>query len=238
MTAPLASAARSAIGEDAENHAARGVARETVMLVTDPWFGDDAIVRCVKAVGAALPKGAFAVQLRDKHRPRTSLRAFAAELLREARAVGARLIVNGDPTVAREVGADGVHLGRAAPSVAEARAIAGTCAWISVAAHSDEDVRRAADEGADAVLVSPVFPSRSPSGHGDVKAPRGLDAMRSARSIAPPRLALYALGGITAENASLCASAGADGVALIRGLLSELEPAAAARGIHDAFAGR
>jgi thiamine-phosphate diphosphorylase len=204
------------------------------VLVTDRTFGDDVIERCVLATGAGLPVGALCVQLRDKSRLRPSLRLFAGRLRMVTQAVGARLLVNGDARIARDVGADGVHLGRGSGSVADARAILRD-GWVSTAAHSDEDVRRASDEGADAVLVSPVFSTRPSFSSGRAKEPRGLTAIRSARSLAGPRTAVFALGGITSENASACIRAGAHGVAVIRALLASDDPERAARAIDDAM---
>jgi thiamine-phosphate pyrophosphorylase len=212
--------------------------RPRIILVTDPAFGDDAIVRCVDAVARVLPAGWLCVQLRDKHRPIVSLRVFASRLRLATRAVGAALVVNGDARLARDVGADGVHLGRDAGTVADARAVCGPSAWVSVAAHSNAAVQRGADDGADAVLVSPVFPSRPPSLLDGLKTGRGLDAVRGARILVGKRCAVYALGGVTADNAAACAAAGADGVALIRALLASAEPARVARALHDALASR
>ncbi|HZU82950.1 MAG TPA: thiamine phosphate synthase, partial [Polyangiaceae bacterium] len=134
-----------------------------LVLITDPVFGDEPIARCVRAVGRALPRGALCVQLRDKRRPVVSLRVFAWRLRAITREIGALLVVNGEPAVARDVGADGVHLGAGACGVAEAKAICGRGAFVSVAAHSDDEVRSAVRDGADAVLVSPVFSTRPPS---------------------------------------------------------------------------
>lgn len=207
-----------------------------LILVTDPVFGDDAIVRCVEQVAGALPAGWLSVQLRDKHRALVSLRVFASRLRLVTRAAGAALVINGDPRLARDVGADGVHLGRDAGKVKDARAICGSRAWVSVSAHSDGAVRRAIADGADAVLVSPVFPSRPPSMLAPSKEARGLDALRAAHTLAAGRLAVYALGGVDADNARACKEAGADGVAMVRALLANLEPARIARAIHDAIA--
>jgi thiamine-phosphate pyrophosphorylase len=107
-----------------------------------------------------------------------------------------------------------------------------------MAAHDDDDVRRAAEGGADAVLVSPVFATRPPSPYAAAKAARGVGAVASARRSSPQSLAVVALGGVTEDNAAQCVAAGADGVALIRALLGRAEPACAARAIHDAFARR
>jgi thiamine-phosphate pyrophosphorylase len=153
------------------------------------------------------------------------------------RTVGARLLVNGDARIARDVGADGVHLGRGSDSVADARFILRD-AWVSTAAHTDDEVRRASDEGADAVLVSPVFTTRPPFSTGPAKEARGLQAIRSARALAGSRMAVVALGGVTPENARACVEAGADGVAVVRALLASADPGRAARAIDDAIVRR
>lgn len=213
------------------------VSSPRVVLVTDRAFGDDVIERCIRAAGAALPAGALSVQLRDGSRLKGSLRLFAGRLRTVTQAVGARLVVNGDARIARDVGADGVHLGRGAGSVAEARAIL-RGAWVSIAAHSDDDVRRAADEGADAVFVSPVFPTRPPTLQARTKEARGLAAIRAARALAGPRTVVFALGGVTADNTQACIRAGAGGVAVLRALLASADPARVARAIDDAMSVR
>jgi thiamine-phosphate pyrophosphorylase len=207
-----------------------------LILVTDPAFGDDPIVRCVERVGRELPRGTFCVQLRDKTRGQGSLRLFASRLRAATRATGSALLVNGSPDVARDVGADGVHLGSSGGSVAEARAIA-RAAWVAVAVHDDEAARRAIAEGADALVVSPVFGSRPPGVGTLAKLGRGLRALESARALAGA-VPIYALGGVDIHNARACREAGAHGVAVMKGLLASASPARAARAIHDAVAPR
>ncbi len=210
--------------------------RPRLVLVTDPSFGDDMIVRCVEEVGTSLPAGALAVQLRDKARGLGSFRLFACSLRVVTRAIGASLIVNGRPDVARDVGADGVHLGADAGSIEGVRRVLPR-AWISVATHSDDDVRRAVGEGADAVIVSPIFASRPPGIAGTTKAGRGLAALRSARGIAGGATVI-ALGGVDAHNAGACGAAGAHAVAVMKALLASSSPVRVALAIHDAVAPR
>jgi thiamine-phosphate pyrophosphorylase len=220
--------------------APRGV-RPRVVLVTDPAFGDDGIARAVEEAGEALPPGWLCVQLRDKGRPRTGLRLFAARLRRVTRDLGAWLVVNADAVVARDVGADGVHLGGGAGTPSDARRVCGPGAWVSVAAHSDHDVRGAIAAGADAVLVSPVFASRPASPLAPAKVGRGTAALASARAIvdqAGRGVLVYALGGVTSATARACRAAGADGVAVVRDIFESAEPYRAARAIHDALARR
>jgi thiamine-phosphate pyrophosphorylase len=215
--------------------------RPRLVLVTDPSFGDDAIVRCTEAVAAALPPGTFCVQLRDKRRPVASLRLMACRLRIVTERAGALLVINGHARLARDVGADGVHLGGGAGTVNEARTAFGRPTWISIAAHSDDDIHRGLAEGADAALVSPVFATSSPPSPGRAaaeKLPRGLAAIRAARAIAGSRLALFALGGVTLARVRSCADAGADGVAVLRALLQSDQPGDLAEAIHDVLAPR
>jgi len=219
-----------------------------LFLVTDPAYDDELLLRTVDAVGAALPRGALGVQLRDKLRSVPHVRTLAAKLRRTTSDRGAMLIVNGDAELARDVGADGVHLGGGARSVAEVRALCGDGAWVSVAAHTDAAVRAALADGANAVLVSPIFPTAPPRAAAPsesrirlrdvvIKSPRGVDALSSARAVVASRVAVYALGGVTPENAAACISAGADGVAVVRAVFAASDPAEAARALHSSVVG-
>lgn len=228
-----------------------------LFLVTDPAYTEDEVLHAVAGAGAVFARGELGVQLRDKLRTRAEVRAFAMRLRELTGRLGAWLLINGDPALAKELGADGVHLGGDAMSIAEARSVCGSSAFVSVAAHTDEAVRSAVSEGADAALVSPIFPTTSggslprsevrlkvaPLGRGEkrgnerLKVPRGTEAIRSARAVAGKDLLLYALGGVTTENARECIRAGADGVAAIRALLETDAPEAAARAFHEATRG-
>jgi thiamine-phosphate pyrophosphorylase len=170
---------------------------------------------------AALPEAArraLAVQLRDPEMDGHARLQLGRALRDRTRAIGAALVVNDRLDLALALGADGVHLGGRSVSVADARSLL-PAAWISVACHSIAEVVRAAGEGADAALLSPIFAS---PGKG---APIGVAALATARAeIAARGLAiqLVALGGIDAESAGACFAAGASAVAAIRADLSTL----------------
>jgi len=203
-----------------------------VLLVTDPGYTEALIEGVVLRVGGALARGAFGVLLRDKQRSHAAVVGFAERLRVATASCGASLIVHSDASLALAVKADGLHLGGEAAkdgvdNVAELRrALPG--AWISVAAHSDADVERAAAAGVDAVLVSPIYesPGKGP--------PRGTAALASARARGPG-LSIYALGGVDAKRARACRDAGATGVAVIRALLAATDPAVVALAIDAAL---
>lgn len=189
-----------------------------IVLVTDPRFSLDHTLRAVERARAALPPGFLLVQHRDKRSPPEVRDAAARRLV----ATGAPVVVNGAPEDALRLGARGVHLPGDAPDVAHARALLGPDAWVSVAAHDDDAVERAARAGATAALVSPIFETE---GKGP---PRGVEALGRARAIAGSRLRVVALGGVDARRAASCVAAGADGIAAIRAILAAPDPAAAA----------
>lgn len=176
------------------------------------------------SVLAALPPEArarAAVQLRDPELSGRELYALGRRLRDATAALGASLVVNDRLDLALLLGADGVHLGRRSVGVADARALLGAGVFVSVACHGVDEVLRAADAGADAAVLSPIFatPGKGP--------PLGLEALREARARlarASRSIAIIALGGVDATSAPACLAAGADGVAAIRADLRGVLP--------------
>lgn len=172
-----------------------------MLFFTDPTRTPDPA-----AVAARLPRGAGVV-----------FRAFGARdaletgriLARVCRRRGLALLVGADPRLAARLGADGLHLPeRLAPKAQRFRGRF----LVTAAAHSLPAALRARRAGADALVVSPVFPSRSPSA-GRPLGPRAL-AQLARRAKTP----VYALGGVNADNARKLAATGVVGVAAIDAL--------------------
>jgi thiamine-phosphate pyrophosphorylase len=108
--------------------------------------------------------------------------------------------------IAVACGAHGVHLpsGSIAPNIL--REIAPPGFLIGVSCHTVEELQAAEREGATFAVYGPVFPSVTKAG-----TPIGLATFAS--SVKTIGLPVYALGGVTAQNAPLCIRAGAAGVA-------------------------
>ena len=161
---------------------------------------------------ARLPKGAVAIY-RGFGAPDALL--HARRLAWIARRRGVRLLIGADPDLARRSGAGGVHLPERLAHLAGRLTRAHPGWLVSVAAHSLPAARRAARLGAQAVLVSAVFPSRSPSARAPL-GPLRFEAL-ARRTPAP----VIALGGVNARTATRLAHGRASGLAAIEGLIEQ-----------------
>lgn len=128
------------------------------------------------------------------------------------RARGAKLLVGADATLAASVGADGVHLPQRLAHRAR-RIRSARPSWIvTVAAHDLRSARRAARGGAHAIVLSAIFPSRSPS------AGRPLGALRLAQLVRRVGAPVYALGGVNDDTARSLLHVRLVGLAGVEGL--------------------
>jgi thiamine-phosphate pyrophosphorylase len=165
--------------------------------------------------------GISLIQLREKDLPAAALADLARAILQSIALAGSstRLIINSRLDIALATGAHGVHL-TASPDevtptqVRDLYAAANLPApIITVSCHTLEDARRARENKADAFLFAPVFEKMVA---GEIVTPgQGLDRLRAACIAASP-IAVYAMGGVTLENAQSCLDAGAAGIAGIR----------------------
>jgi len=122
----------------------------------------------------------------------------AYRLRRAAANLGLWFSVAGDPRLALAVKADGCHLPAFMVSRLPARLAAGLAGgrlFLTAAAHDPAEIRRAAEAGMDAVLISPVFATSSHPGA------RALGPARFAALAALSPVPVYALGGVTAGSA-------------------------------------
>ena len=175
----------------------------------------------VPRVSAAVAGGVGLVQLRAKELPGGQMLSLAEEL---KQAVGGRAVflVNERVDVAVAAAADGVQLGEDALPVATARELLSGRALIGRSVHSVDGAMGASAAGADFLIVGAMFPTRSHPG----AFPAGPELMREvSRRCSVP---LFGIGGIAGYNLAEVVDAGASGVAVIRSILSALDPQEAA----------
>ncbi|MGE5237280.1 MAG: thiamine phosphate synthase [Chloroflexota bacterium] len=184
-----------------------------------------------EALDEALQAGVRAVQLREKDLPTRQLLAMARRLRELTSKRGAALLVNDRVDVALCVEADGVHLARSSMPVPAARRLMGQRALLGVSTHNHEEARSAEEEGADFIVFGPLYETPSKSGYGP---PLGVEMLREVRALVA--LPVLGIGGITPERVGEVLSAGADGVAVIGGILGDADVRGAVKRFTDACA--
>jgi len=186
--------------------------------------------RVLEKIGEAARCGVDYIQLREKDFPTRELERLAIDALSVIREASSRtfeirdtawdgsihpsLLINSRTDVALAVGADGVHLRSDDVSPSEVRDV-----WsrerrlarplVTVSCHSPADVLRGQENGAAFAVFAPVFEKQDLP---ELR-PAGLESLRRACQY---RIPVFALGGITLENAGKCLEAGATGIAGIR----------------------
>jgi len=164
---------------------------------------EDFLRRARKAVA----NGLRLIQLREKSWPVERLRRLAERLLPIAHDAGARVLLNGDPALARQLGCAGVHWTAAALREASVRPDAMLCA---ASCHDEAELARAAELGVDFAVLGPVAATPSHRGITPLGWPRVAQLLRGTP------IPVYALGGLESADLETAIAHGAHGVALRR----------------------
>jgi thiamine-phosphate pyrophosphorylase len=176
-----------------------------------------------KIAEALVTGGVDLLQLRAKNQSRAEIEKLAIELPPILSERGVPLIINDHPRIARNIRADGVHLGQDDLSIAEARKIVGPECAVGKSTHSIDQAIRAFYEGADYIGFGPIFatptkPDYPPIGLGDI-----------ANVHEAVRIPIFCIGGIKLDNLPKVIEAGARRVVIVSGLLQASDPAEYAR---------
>ena len=199
-----------------------------LLVISDRHQAQRPLEEVAKAVFAG---GCRWFSLREKDLPPGERRALLCELVALGRRFGALVTAHEDIEAVAATGADGVHLpSGGSPAAARAR-LPG--ALIGASAHSADEAAALLRAGADYVTVSPVFVTASKPGYGPAL---GLDAL--ARIVARAPGPIMALGGITPENAALCLSSGACGIAVMGEVMRAADPQATVASILRVMSGQ
>ncbi|MDK9687380.1 MULTISPECIES: Nudix family hydrolase [unclassified Halomonas] len=149
------------------------------------------------------------VQLRAKSLDDAAYVARAERALTLCREYGAKLLLNGEPTLLDQVDADGIHLTSARLMQLDRRPIAEN-KWLSASTHDQKQLSQAAVLGCDFVTLSPL---RTTPSHPEV-APMGWHDFQ--QLVERAGMPVFALGGMTRFDANHARAVGAQGIASIR----------------------
>jgi thiamine-phosphate pyrophosphorylase len=172
-----------------------------------------------EVVAAALRGGCRWISVREKNLPAPEQVALAEQIVRLAEPFAACVLLHGDPRLAAQAGCAGVHLA-AGGDIGAARTLLRPGAWVSISTHGLEEAIAAANAGAEAVTLSPIFASASKPGYGPA-----LGLERLGEVAAASRMPVIALGGIEDEaGVRACLDAGAAAVALMGAAMRAADP--------------
>jgi|SRR5699024_15720 len=122
-------------------------------------------------------------------------------------------IINDDIRLAKELQADGLHLGQDDMQISEARREVGNSMIIGISTSRVEEALEAEQSGADYIGVGPIYQTSTKK---DAKQPVGLERLHEIRN--KVQLPIVAIGGIKVDNASAVFASGANAVAVITAL--------------------
>ena len=181
--------------------------------VTDRhWLGEETLYDQLKN---ALDGGATFVQLREKKLDREDFLAEALEIQKLCKKYGVPFVINDEVSIAKDIDADGVHVGQSDMEAMDVRKVLGPDKILGVSAQTVEQAIIAEKHGADYLGVGAVFATGSKDDADDVSH-ETLKAICEAVSIP-----VIAIGGITKDNVSELAGSGICGVAVISAIFGQ-----------------
>ena len=183
------------------------------LVMTNP------VVGYAKCAEVAVKAGVKIIQLRMKHVSREEILREAREVRRVTQGSDTLFIVNDDPTIAAEAGADGVHVGQGDLSPKEVRLRFPELKIVGLSTHNLDQVIAANDEPVDYIGVGPVYATPTK----DIPDPTlGLETMGA--MIAASRCPAVAIGGIDINRIPSVLAAGAKNFAVVRAACQSSDP--------------
>jgi len=195
------------------------------LVMTNPKVG---YVACAEA---AVRAGVRIVQLRMKDCPRAEIVETAHQVRAVTAGTQTAFIVNDDPSIAAEVGADGVHVGQGDMSVADVRRLYPSLGIVGLSTHNPEQARAALGQEPDYIGVGPVFATPTK------KIPDPTLGVETAGAICRRvPMPAVAIGGLNAETLPDVIRAGARNYAVVRAVCGADDPYAAIRALDEVVA--
>ena len=195
------------------------------LVMTNP------VVGYVKCAEAAVKAGVKMIQLRMKHASRKEIIREAREVKLVTAGTDSLFIVNDDPSIAAEVGADGVHVGQDDITPEEIRIHYPELKIVGLSTHNLKQVIASANAPVDYIGVGPVYATPTK----DIPDPTlGLNTMKE--MIATANHPAVAIGGIDKNRLPGVLSSGAKNFAVVRAVCQSVDPYAEIRSLMDCAA--
>lgn len=165
-----------------------------------------------EAVVEAIEGGVTMIQLREKELKGTELLHLAKDIQSICKRYQIPFIINDDVMLAKEIDADGVHVGQSDMACTEARRILSSGKIVGVTAKTVEQAVAAEKAGADYLGSGALFGSETKT-----------DAVYMTKEtfvsiIQAVKIPVVGIGGINRDNASELSGLGASGIAVVSGI--------------------
>jgi thiamine-phosphate pyrophosphorylase len=170
-----------------------------------------------------------AIQLRERDLSARELVTLAREVQAVTASRRAQLLINDRIDLALALEGVGVHLRSNSLPVSVARQMLGTQRLLGISAHSVEEAVQGASQGADYIVLGPIYETPSKQLFGP---PLGIHTLEKACRLV--RIPIVGIGGVTAARAREMRHAGAFGAAVITAILGATDVESAARELIDA----
>ncbi len=187
--------------------------------VTDrSWLGEETLYEQVEK---ALKGGATFVQLREKKLSEEAFLEEAAQIKELCKQYKVPFVINDNVEIAKQIDADGVHVGQDDMEAGNVREILGEDKIIGVSAHNVEEALRAEANGADYLGVGACFSTSSKPDAGNI-------SHETVKAICEAvKIPVIGIGGISKENILQLSGNGLCGVAVISAIFAQKDIEAA-----------
>lgn len=180
-----------------------------------------------EVVEDVLKSGATFLQLREKIQGHEEIVEMAKKLQALCKKYNVPFVVNDDIMAAKEIDADGVHIGQSDMEYTKAREILGPDKIIGVSAGNLQEAKEAERVGADYIGVGAVF-------HTDTKKDATSLTMDQLKEICEAvSIPVVAIGGISVDNALELKGTGIDGICVISAIFGSENPSEATKKLLD-----
>ena len=183
------------------------------LVMTNPVVGYEECAR------AAVKAGVKIIQLRMKHTAREEILAEACKVRSVTKGTGTLFIVNDDPSIAAEAGADGVHVGQSDMAVGEVRRLYPSLRIVGLSTHSMAQAEASLKAKPDYIGVGPVYATPTK----DIPDPTlGVEtAIAMANAVPYPAVCI---GVLDYARAKALVSAGAKNFSVVRAVCQSPDP--------------
>lgn len=161
-------------------------------------FSECSLDEATQKIALIIKSGVTVYQFRDKgtiYKEQKQRLSIAQKLQKVSEEAGVSFIVNDDVELARELNADGIHIGQTDESVSKVREKVGQEMWLGLSVTNADELKTAQSSGADYLGIGPIYPTNSKN---DAAKPIGIKDLRL--MLLENQLPIVGIGGITQDS--------------------------------------